>query len=79
MSEGYGIKESGKVRKHTGEFKLAVIQEIRENKISYTEAGRKHKISHSVFQKWERIFFRRRIRRPIYRTQRSFIKTRLSQ
>lgn len=56
MSEGYGLKKLGIHRKHTGEFKLAVIQDMRENKLGYRETGRKYEISDATILKWERIF-----------------------
>jgi transposase-like protein len=56
MSKGYGIRELGRNRKHTGEFKLAVIKDLRDNKLAYREVGQKYKISDSTILKWERIF-----------------------
>jgi transposase len=42
---------------YTGEFKQKVVEDLRENYLSYTEARKKYGItgSHSV-QKWERIY-----------------------
>lgn len=56
MSAGYGFREKGVNRKHTGEFKLAIIRDMIDNKLGYKETGRKYEISDSVIRKWERIF-----------------------
>ena len=43
-------------RKHSPEFKLSVIMDMREHHMGFMEAERKYNIQHSVIQKWERIF-----------------------
>jgi len=56
MSDGYGRKHAGQRRKYTGDFKLSVILDLRNNDLSYNEVGRKYEISHTVIMKWERIY-----------------------
>jgi len=56
MSEENGARKSRTNRKHTGEFKLAVIEDIRDNGLGYREAEAKYHVEHSVIRKWERIF-----------------------
>jgi hypothetical protein len=42
---------------YSGEFKLKVIEDMRENQLSYREAMRKYGIGGKVLiQKWERIY-----------------------
>ena len=43
-------------RKHSSEFKLSVIMDMRENHLGLRETERKYNIQHSVIAKWERIF-----------------------
>ena len=43
-------------RKHSPEFKLSVILDMRENHLGLRETGRKYNIGASVILKWERIF-----------------------
>ena len=49
-------KKGQKFRKHSPEFKLSVILDMRENHLGLRETGRKYSISASVILKWERIF-----------------------
>ena len=49
-------KKGEKFRKHSPEFKLSVIMDMRENHLGLNETERKYNISHSVIAKWERIF-----------------------
>ena len=55
-------KKGQKYRKHSPEFKLSVIMDMRENHLGYRETARKYKLGNSVCQgknlaiKWERIF-----------------------
>ena len=54
-------KKGQKLKRHSPEFKLSVIMDMRENKLSYSEAMRKYlpytdsKHIHMI-QKWERIY-----------------------
>jgi len=41
-------------RKHSPEFKLSVILDMRKNHLGLRETERKYNISHSVLTKWER-------------------------
>lgn len=43
-------------RKHSPEFKISVIMDMRENHLGFREAERKYNIQHSVIAKWERRF-----------------------
>ena len=43
-------------RKHSSEFKLSVIMDMRDNHLGLCETERKYNIQHSVIAKWERIF-----------------------
>ena len=49
-------KKGQKFRKHSPEFKLSVIMDMRENHLCLRETGRKYNIGASVILKWERIF-----------------------
>ena len=49
-------KKGQKFRKHSPEFKLSVILDMRENHLGVCETERKYNIQHSVILKWERIF-----------------------
>ena len=49
-------KKGQKFRKHSPEFKLSVILDMRENHLGLRETERKYNIGHSVILKWERIF-----------------------
>ena len=49
-------KKGQKFRKHSPEFKLSVILDMRENHLGLRETEHKYNISHSVIFKWERIF-----------------------
>ncbi|MPM69692.1 hypothetical protein SDC9_116640 [bioreactor metagenome] len=44
-------------KKHTGEFKQKVVEDLRENMLSYREAARKYELSdHKTVMRWERIY-----------------------
>ena len=46
-----------KNRKYTGEFKVRVVETIKNENLSYTEALERFKIpSHSTILRWERIY-----------------------
>jgi len=49
-------KKGQKFRKHSPEFKLSVILDMRENHLGLRETERKYNVGHSVILKWERIF-----------------------
>lgn len=49
-------KKGQKFKKHSPEFKLSVILDMRENHLGLMETERKYDIHHSVIAKWERIF-----------------------
>ena len=49
-------KKGQKFRKHSPEFKLSVILDMRENHLGVCETEKKYNIQHSVILKWERIF-----------------------
>ena len=49
-------KKGQKFRKHSPEFKLSVILDMRENHLGLRETGRKYSIGASIILKWERIF-----------------------
>jgi transposase-like protein len=42
--------------RHTGEFKQAVIEDMRTNGLSQNEAAAKYEVVRSVIQRWERIY-----------------------
>jgi transposase len=43
--------------RYTGEFKQAVVEDMQENKMSYSDIMRKYEISsYSVVARWERIY-----------------------
>lgn len=45
-----------KKEKYNGEFKIVVVEDIKNNNLSFCEAERKYKIPRSVLIKWERIY-----------------------
>ena len=49
-------KKGQKFRKHSSEFKLSVILDMRENHLGLRETEIKYNVGHSVILKWERIF-----------------------
>ena len=49
-------KKGQKYRKHSPEFKLSVIMDMRENHFGIMETERKYDVKHNVISKWERIF-----------------------
>ena len=49
-------KKGQKYRKHSPEFKLSVIMDMRENHLGIMETERKYDVKHDVISKWERIF-----------------------
>ena len=50
------VKKEQKYRKHSPEFKLSVIMDMRENHLGVMETERKYDVKHDVISKWERIF-----------------------
>lgn len=50
------VKKEQKYRKHSPEFKLSVIMDMRENHLGIMETERKYDVKHNVISKWERIF-----------------------
>ena len=52
------MKETGrKNKKYSPEFKISVIQDMRNNNLVYNETMRKYNInSHTVIPNWERIY-----------------------
>lgn len=51
----YGIKKR-KMRNHSKKFKLLVIKQILEEGKGYREVGREYKFSHSVIQRWVKLY-----------------------
>lgn len=49
-------KRNEKNKKYSAKFKLSVILDMRENKLSYRELCRKYNISEKRPQAWERIY-----------------------
>ena len=49
-------KKGQKFRKHSPEFKLSVILDMRENHLGLCETERKYAVDHHVIAKWERIY-----------------------
>ena len=49
-------KKGQKYRKHSPEFKLSVIMDMRENHLGIMETESKYDVKHNVISKWERIF-----------------------
>ena len=49
-------KRNEKNKKYSAKFKLSVILDMRENKLSYRETCRKYNISEKRSQAWERIY-----------------------
>lgn len=45
-----------KNKKYSGDFKLSVILDMRENYLGYRETARKYNIACSVINNWERIY-----------------------
>ena len=43
-------------RKHSAEFKIGVIMDMRENHLGLRETARKYDVNHAVILKWERIY-----------------------
>ena len=43
-------------RKHSSEFKISVILDMRENHLGIMETERKYNVDHHVIAKWERIY-----------------------
>lgn len=41
-----------KKKQYTGEFRLEVVKDVKENNLSYHEAGRKYDINKSVVDAW---------------------------
>ena len=48
--------------------------DMREHHLGLREAERKYNVQHSVIQKWERIYFRRRSRRSYERKTRQSLQ-----
>lgn len=45
-------KPRDKKNRYTGEFRLEVVKDVKENNLSYYEAGRKYNINKSVVNMW---------------------------
>jgi len=43
-------------RKYTGEFKQKVVEDVRQNNLSYNETSRKYELADMLIAKWERIY-----------------------
>ena len=43
-------------RKHSAEFKISVIMDMRENRLGLRETERKYDVDHHIIAKWERIY-----------------------
>lgn len=43
-------------KQYTGEFKQQVVEDMRVNKLSQNETAAKYEITHSMVQRWERIY-----------------------
>jgi len=49
-------KKGGTNRIHLGEFKQLVVEDMRNNSMSYKEAARIYELSDTLIAKWERIY-----------------------
>ena len=49
-------KKGQKFKKHSGEFKISVILDMRENHLGIMETERKYSVNHHTIAKWERIY-----------------------
>lgn len=56
MSQGYGQFKEKIRRKHSGEYKQEIVEDIQNNKLSYMDASRKYEVSDTIIVKWERIY-----------------------
>ena len=56
-------KKGQKYRKHSPEFKLSVIMDMRENHLGIMETERKYDVKHDVISKWGTHILGRRSRR----------------
>ena len=45
-------------RKYTSKFKQKVIEDFRQNNLSYKEISRKYELPDTVIAKWERIYLK---------------------
>lgn len=43
-------------KQYTGDFKQQVVEDMRENGLSQREVAAKYQITHSMVQRWERIY-----------------------
>ena len=43
-------------RKHSAEFKISVIMDMRDNHLGMMETERKYNVEHHVIARWERIY-----------------------
>ena len=43
-------------RKHSAEFKISVIMDMRDNHLGMMETERKYNVNHHVIARWERIY-----------------------
>jgi len=51
-----GLVSNPKNKVYTGEFKQSIVEDMRKNKLSQSEASRKYSIGRSQVQQWERIY-----------------------
>ena len=49
-------KKGQTFRKHSSEFKISVIVDMRENHLGIMETERKYNVDHHTIGKWERIY-----------------------
>ena len=56
MSIKFGRLDDKTNRKYTGEFKQKVVEELRQNNLSYKGTARKYELSDTLIAKWERIY-----------------------
>ena len=49
-------KSGSKQKKYSAEFKIAVIMDMRENRLSYRETERKYSLFKMSVKRWERIY-----------------------
>jgi len=50
------VKKGQVYRKHSEEFKISVILDMRENHLGIMETERKYSVEHHTIAKWERIY-----------------------
>lgn len=50
------MPKGSKKRKHSGEFKQKVIEQMRKEKLSFRETARLYEVDHTTIIDWERIY-----------------------